>query len=115
MLNLPVPVYSGKVANILDLVGARPWLCAGDSPGDIPMLSFSEHRLWIARLEKTGYQRELVSAAGRAGKENWLVQPALCKHGRGFIPDADTAVKAQPADPPSAVAASIEAIRKFLS
>lgn len=43
----PLPTYSGKLACIYDAVGRRPYLCAGDGPGDSAMMAISEHQLWI--------------------------------------------------------------------
>ena len=56
-LQYPVPTYAGKVGCIWDALGRHPYLAAGDSPGDHAMLSFSEHRLWIMRMDKPGYQQ----------------------------------------------------------
>ena len=86
-LQFPVPTYAGKVGCIWDAVGCRPHLAAGDSPGDHAMLRFSEHRLWIARLEKPGYQRATMGVIRRTGPANWLIQPALGRDVPGFIAD----------------------------
>ncbi len=86
-LEFPAPTYSGKVARIWDLIGQRPHLCVGDSPGDHAMMSFSRHRLWIARLEKPAYQlatEELIHKTGPAG---WIVQPTRTRGTPGFIGD----------------------------
>ena len=88
-LHFPVPVYSGKVAAILDLVGCRPYLAVGDSTGDHAMLAFSEHRLWIARLEKPDYQQATSDLMRRTTTANWLVQPTLCRASPGFVPHSD--------------------------
>jgi len=74
LLDLPAPVYSGKVACILDNIGTRPYLAAGDSPGDLPMLAFAEHRLWIVRMDKPEYRKEFAARADRVGG-SWMVQP----------------------------------------
>ncbi|PKL74449.1 MAG: hypothetical protein CVV27_20450 [Candidatus Melainabacteria bacterium HGW-Melainabacteria-1] len=84
-INYPASTYSGKVACILDLIGKRPYLSGGDSPGDIPMLAWSENRLWIARLGKHAYQREMETAAANSGGGGWLVQPTSCADAAGFI------------------------------
>ena len=89
-LCFPVSTYSGKVAWIYDAIGTRPYLCVGDSPGDHPMLGFSEHRLWIARLEKPAYQKALVELAKRRGRDRWIVQPVFSVEHPGFIPDPET-------------------------
>ncbi len=86
-LQFPAPTYSGKVGAIWDHLGRRPWLAAGDSPGDLPMLTFAENRLWIARLEKTDYQKSALSAMRQTGPENWIVQPTLAKNAPGFLAD----------------------------
>jgi len=86
-LQFPVPTYSGKIACILDAIGQRPYLCVGDSPGDHAMLAFSLNRLWIARLEKPGYQLKMAALIRRTGGAGWLVQPALAKDKPGFVSD----------------------------
>jgi len=109
-LHFPVPVYSGKVAAILDLAGRRPYLAVGDSPGDHAMLAFSEHRLWIARLEKPDYQQATAELMRRTGTTNWLVQPTLCRVSPGFVPhDDDLAVRRSP------VPAKVRASQRLLS
>jgi phosphoserine phosphatase len=86
-LQFPVPTYSGKVACILDQIGQPPYLAAGDSPGDHAMMSFSRHKLWIARLEKPGFQRATIELAERTGRRSWLAQPVLTKQEPGFVSD----------------------------
>ena len=86
-LQFPVPTYSGKVGCLWDAVGGRPYLGVGDSPGDHAMLSFCEHRLWIARLEKPAYQRATMDLIRRTGQAHWLIQPALGRAVPGFIAD----------------------------
>ncbi len=104
-LHFPVPVYSGKVAAILDLIGRRPFLAVGDSPGDHAMLTFSEHRLWIARLEKPDYLRATIRLMQRTGPANWLLQPTLCRTSPGFVPDL-AGLAARPSPVPERVRAS---------
>lgn len=87
-LHFPAPTYSGKVAAIFDALGRNPYLAAGDSPGDHPMLTVSENRLWIARVEKPGYlqaTRELTRKTGAAG---WLYQAVRTKGPSGFLSQA---------------------------
>ncbi len=86
-INYPASTYSGKVACILDLIGRMPYLAGGDSPGDLPMLAWSENRLWIARMDKPGYRREMETAVADSGGGVWLAQPASSGNGTGFIPD----------------------------
>ena len=114
MVQYPAPVYSGKVANIIDLIGRPPYLAAGDSPGDLPMLAFSENRLWIARLEKPGYQKEAAGAAAREGGR-WMVQPALCRAVPGFIDDTVMLEGIFHGEVPATVAESIEAVHPLIS
>jgi len=83
-LQFPVPTYSGKVGVIWDLIGRKPHLAAGDSPGDLPMLAFSEHRLWIARVEKPDYQAAMEHRRAAADGD-WMIQPARTKVGPGFL------------------------------
>jgi hypothetical protein len=49
------------------------------------MLSFSEHRLWIARMEKPGYQQTTMDCIRRTGKKGWMVQPVLARETPGFL------------------------------
>ncbi len=109
-LHFPVPVYSGKVATILDLVGWRPYLAVGDSPGDLAMLAFSEHRLWIARLEKPDYQQAASELRRRMGTADWLVQPTLCRGAPGFVPHRDDLAARR-----SPVPAKVRASQRLLS
>ena len=83
-LQYPVPTYAGKVGCIWDAVGRRPYLAAGDSPGDHAMLSFSEHRLWIMRLDKPGYQQRAAACIQRTGKKGWMIQPVIGWEALGF-------------------------------
>jgi phosphoserine phosphatase len=87
-LQFPVPIYSGKVACVWDAIGAHPWLCVGDSPGDHAMLEFSEHRLWLARLEKSAYQQATIDRM-RARNGRWMIQPLLCSEPSGFMQTLD--------------------------
>ena len=80
-LQYPVPVYSGKVACILDALGANPYLCAGDSPSDHPMLALSRHRLWIARGDKPHAQQVTRALMRRTGPIGWILQPNFPTHG----------------------------------
>jgi hypothetical protein len=86
-LQYPVPTYSGKVGVIWDQTGSRPYLCAGDSPGDHAMLTFGENRLWLARLDKPDYLRatQLLITNNAA---SWALQPVMCRPAPGFISDA---------------------------
>jgi hypothetical protein len=83
-LQYPVPTYAGKVGCIWDAIGRRPYLAAGDSPGDHAMLSFSEHRLWIMRMDKPGYQQKTADCIRRTGTKGWMIQPVLGREAPGF-------------------------------
>ena len=84
-LQFPVPTYSGKVGAIWDLIGCRPYLGAGDSPGDHAMLGFCENRLWLARVEKPGYQEATRQLIARLGESSWIRQPIRSKQAPGFV------------------------------
>ncbi len=84
-LHFPVPSYSGKVACIFDSIGVAPYLCAGDSPGDLPMLAFSHHRLWMARMEKTAYQQARANLPPAVLRRGWIVQPIRVGEKPGLI------------------------------
>lgn len=94
-LQLPAPVYTGKVACILDAIGRNPYLCAGDSASDHPMLKFSRHRLWIARLDKPQLQKATRNFIRQTGEENWIVQPAQGRHFDPGNSDNDSAPRAR--------------------
>jgi phosphoserine phosphatase len=87
-LDQPVPVYAGKVACLWDALGRAPYLAAGDSPGDLPMLAFAEHRLWMARVEKPAATAAMRAVQGAAAHpENWVVQPVRTRDTPGFAPE----------------------------
>jgi hypothetical protein len=85
-IQFPAPVYSGKVACIHDALGCNPYLCAGDSPSDHPMMSVSQHRLWIARPEKPEAQLTTQALMGRTGKRGWILQGCFKAGKPGFVP-----------------------------
>ena len=89
-LQFPVPTYSGKVACLLDAVGRRPYLCVGDGRGDHAMLAFSQHRLWLARLEKPEDQQATLELIRKSGAADWMVQPILSKRKPGFVATLET-------------------------
>lgn len=72
-VQFPAPVYSGKVACIFEALGCNPYLSAGDSPSDHPMLAISKNRLWIARREKPEAQQATKALIQRTGKAGWIV------------------------------------------
>ena len=84
-LQFPVPTYSGKIACIWNAIGRRPYFCVGDSPGDHPMLAFSENRLWVARLEKPEFQKLTAKVIAQTGAAGWLIQPTLTQTRPGFV------------------------------
>ena len=82
----PLSGYYGKVANVLKFVTfGRPLLAGGDSSNDFPMLNFAENRLFITRLDKLNYQKELVDVAKNSLPGKWLLQPSLNKITPGFV------------------------------
>jgi len=86
-LQFPVPVYSGKIACVLDAVGRTPYLCAGDSPSDHPMLKLSRHRLWIARQDKPQSQHATRALIRQTGEAGWILQAVQA--GGKFSPEVD--------------------------
>ena len=86
-IHFPAPVYSGKVAALWDVIRRPPFLAAGDSPGDLPMLTFAEHRLWIARSNKPRYQTAMAAARQATDTRKWLVQPTQTAEQPGFKPE----------------------------
>jgi len=90
-LQFPLPTYSGKVACIFDLIGRRPYLSAGDGPGDHAMMAISRHRLWIARQDKRRHQQAIASLIRQTGKAGWMIQAAQAGPAPAFLnhhPDA---------------------------
>ncbi len=85
-LQFPVPTYSGKIAIVFDEIGRNPYLAVGDSPGDHPLLQISQYRLWIARLEKPGYQRATRELIRKTSGDGWLIQPVLTRKSPGYVP-----------------------------
>ena len=83
-LQYPVPTYAGKVGCIWDAIGRRPYLAAGDSPGDHAMLGFSQHRLWMMRMDKVAYQQQTLDCIRRTGTNGWMIQPVLGREVPGF-------------------------------
>ena len=113
-LHFPVPTYSGKVACVWDALGRRPWLCVGDSPGDHAMLEFSEHRLWLARLEKPAYQQTALARMQANRSERWLVQPLLATQRPGLVP-SPAAVRQWLRPLPKAVRTSLRVLADVLT
>ncbi len=85
-LDQPVPVYAGKVACLWDALGRPPYLAAGDSPGDLPMLAFAGHRLWIRRLDKPAATAAMETCRRRADQPaRWAVQAVRTRGSPGFV------------------------------
>lgn len=83
----PLTGYFGKVANILKYISLeRPFLIAGDSPNDLPMLNRARYRLWLARLEKKDYQDKVIAQINDSLPGKWFLQPVLYKNSPGFVP-----------------------------
>lgn len=106
-LDLPAPVYSGKVACLWDALRRPPWLAAGDSPGDLPMLAFAQHRLWLARLEKPAYTAAMLEERRASHRGSWSFQPVLMSAHPGLVGD--------PAGLDQTAAPASETIRRTLS
>jgi hypothetical protein len=112
-IQFPVPTYSGKVGAIWDALGQHPGLAAGDSPGDYAMLTFSEHRLWIARLDKPELQSRTIQLIRQTDPARWLVQPALLGATPGFVPSRRAL--AERFDPmPDAIRGSLRSLADFI-
>ncbi len=109
----PMNGYYGKVANIMKYITVnRPFLIAGDSSNDLPMLNRAENRIWITRLEKMGYQETLVKVMKNALPGQWFVQPALYKKAPGFVASQTDLNKRLAAKPEKL--AKVNAVVKFL-
>lgn len=82
----PAAASYGKVAQIMQWIGKPPYLVAGDSSGDIPMLKYAQNRLWIAKLEIPESHEYLAPLTLQKQQEDtWIIQPTLFKHSPGFI------------------------------
>jgi phosphoserine phosphatase len=117
-LQFPVPTYSGKVAVVFDMLGRNPFLAVGDSPGDHPLLAVSQHRLWIARLEKPVYQRATRELIRKTGGDDWLIQPVLTRRSPGFVSglkEASERLNGLPAEVREAAAAILRTPRQDAS
>jgi hypothetical protein len=108
-LHFPVSTYSGKVQCILDYIGKKPYLAAGDSPGDHPMLLFSDYKLWLARLEKPDYQQQTAKLMTDSTKSQWVIWPTRCKKTPGIIHDLEKIEAANS----SSVAAALKILKQF--
>jgi phosphoserine phosphatase len=82
----PIALSYGKIAKIFQWVGKSPYLVAGDSNGDLPMLEFGQNKLWIARLDLPKQQEDLVALlSSNQQLDTWIVQPTLQQISPGFL------------------------------
>ena len=84
----PLSGYEGKtsiIQNFITKKGEKPFLVAGDSPGDFSMLTLSENRLWFARLESYNYQKKIISLIKENKNGQWFIQPILYKKKHGLV------------------------------
>lgn len=96
----PLTGYFGQLANIFKFVSyGRPFLVAGDSPNDHPMLNQAENRLWITRLEKMEYQEKTLDLIENSLPGEWMLQPVLFKESPGFVASQDDVNKRLHAKP----------------
>lgn len=84
-LQFPLPTYSGKLACIYDAIGRRPYLGAGDGPGDRAMVDISEHQLWIE--PQRGKRRQPLSARLLHSSDDagWTTPPATRQQGSNVL------------------------------
>ena len=109
----PMNGYFGKVANIMKYITVeRPFLIAGDSSNDLPMLDRAENRIWVTRLEKMNYQETLVKVMKDALPGQWFVQPVLYKKAPGFVSSQADLNKRLAAKPENL--SKVNAVVKFL-
>lgn len=84
----PISAFEGKNAVIQQQITGfkqAPFLVAGDSAGDFAMLQLATHRLWMARLENSGYQQTLSKMIPAAEQNTWFIQPVLSKQNPGMV------------------------------
>jgi len=88
----PFPAYTGKMACFLkNFFFERPFMAIGDSPSDLNILAFAEHRLWMTRIEKPAYQDQLNHFSTQTIPQGeWLLQPVATGKHPGFISSLDT-------------------------
>ncbi len=113
-ISYPLSAYHGKSALIDQYIGRTPYLVAGDSPNDHAMLLKAKNRLWIARLEKPGYQERTAELIARSGPDEWLIQPTLYKESPGFAPSAASAMS-RPGVELAKIARSLEFLGRRLT
>lgn len=81
----PVSSFEGKVANIIKLVGKKPYLIAGDSQNDFAMLGYAKYKLFIGRLERESILRSVRKTSQGRKSDRWMIQPVLHEKKPGFI------------------------------
>jgi len=74
-LQFPLPTYSGKLACVFDAIGRKPFLGAGDGPGDRAMVAMSEHQLWISPQHGDRLQPVFASLVASVSQTGWRAHP----------------------------------------
>lgn len=80
----PMSASYGKAAAILERIGKRPYLIAGDSPNDHGMLSIAQNKLWIKRMGKADYWRLTQALMQTTTPSSWMVQDTSTGQSPGF-------------------------------
>jgi phosphoserine phosphatase len=75
---------SGAIDNIISR--GELFLAAGDSVGDVEMLSRASNRLVISRMNKPDLAAAFAEEIGKAPEATWMLQPTVNTEPVGFLP-----------------------------
>lgn len=80
--------WRGGKAGAIDNIISRGelFLVAGDSMGDVEMLSRAPNRLLVSRMNKPELAQELAAEITDAPDVNWMLQPTINTAPVGFLP-----------------------------
>ncbi|QUR65738.1 hypothetical protein [Mycobacterium spongiae] len=90
ILSIPdgVASWRGGKAGAIDNIISRGelFMAAGDSMGDVEMLSRAPNRLVISRMNKPGLAAGFAEEIEQAPGANWMLQPTINSAPVGFLP-----------------------------
>lgn len=77
----------GKVGAIDDVIGrGEIFMAAGDSMGDVEMLSVAPNRLVVSRMNKPNLAEGFAAEIAKSPDANWMLQPTINSAPAGFLP-----------------------------
>jgi hypothetical protein len=89
ILNVPSGLSSwrgGKVGAIDNIISrGELFMAAGDSMGDVEMLSRAPNRLVVSRMNKPALAEGFATEIAEAPDANWMLQPAIDSAPAGFL------------------------------